>query len=241
MIGFLQINYRRKNVEKTRYTLFHKCIDQENIPLKLPLLQLNSNIIERENSLKFLGVIFDEHLTWKKHIQLIENKVVSVLYKASKLINSKCLQSIYFSFIHSYINYANIAWASTNKTNLKKLFGKQKQAARIIFNQDRFTHVRPLLKALNALNVYQINMLQVLLFVHKIKTNSSSRIFLHQFQTINHKYATWYSRNNFKEPKRETNYAKYCIHTRGPVIWNSFLNETKKNILSQHFFKRKIK
>ena len=78
------------NVEKTKYMLFHKCTDQENIPLKLPLLQLNSSIIERENSLKFLGVILDEHLTWKKHIQLIENKVsknVGVLYKASKLIN----------------------------------------------------------------------------------------------------------------------------------------------------------
>ena len=78
------------NVEKTKYMLFHKCTDQENIPLKLPLLQLNSNIIESENSLKFLGVIPDEHLTWKKNIQLIENKVsknVGVLYKASKLIN----------------------------------------------------------------------------------------------------------------------------------------------------------
>ena len=230
------------NVEKTKYMLFHKCTDQENIPLKLPLLQLNSNIIERKNSLKFLGVILDEHLTWKKHIQLIENKVsknVGVLYKISKLIKSKYLQSIYFSFIHSYINYANMALASTNKTNLKKLFGKQKQAACIILNQDRFTHARPLLKTLNALNVYQINLLQVLLFMHKIKTNSSPRMFLHQFQTINH--ATRYSRNNFKEPKREIYYAKYCIHARGPVIWNSFLNETEKNILSQHFFKRKIK
>ena len=55
-------------------------------------------------------------------------------------MNSKCLQSIYFSFVHSYINYANIAWASTNKTELKKLFRKQKQSARIMFNQDRFTH-----------------------------------------------------------------------------------------------------
>ena len=108
------------NVDKAKYMLFHKCINQENIPLKLPLLQLNSKIIERENSLKFLGVVLDEDLTWKKHIQLIENKVsknVGVLYKASKLINSKCLRSIYFSFIHSYINYANIVWASTNETN----------------------------------------------------------------------------------------------------------------------------
>ena len=56
-----------------------------------------------------------------------------------------------------------------------------------IFNQDRVTDARPLLKTLNALNIYQINMLQqrffivysavgLLLFMHKIKTNSSSRI-----------------------------------------------------------------
>ena len=85
----------------------------------MPPLQLNSNIIKRENS---LGTILDKHLTWKKHIQLIESKVSrnnGVLYKISKL-NSKCLRNIYFSFIHSYINYVNITWASTNKTKLKK-------------------------------------------------------------------------------------------------------------------------
>ena len=111
------------------------------------------------------------------------------------------------------------------KLNLKKIFGKQKQTTHIVFNQDRFTRACPLPKALN---VYQINFLQVLLFMHKIKINSSPRIFLHQFQTINHKYTTRYSRNNFKEPKRETYYAKYCIHARGQVIWNSFLKETEK-------------
>ena len=54
------------NVEKTKYTLFRKLTDQEKIPSKLPPLQLNGNIIERENYLKFLGVTLDEHLTWKK-------------------------------------------------------------------------------------------------------------------------------------------------------------------------------
>ena len=70
------------NVEKAKYTLFHKLTDQKNIPWKLPSLQLNGNIIERENSLTFLGVILNKHLTCKKHLQLIENKVsknVSVL------------------------------------------------------------------------------------------------------------------------------------------------------------------
>ena len=49
---------------------------------------MNSNITERENSLKFLVIILDEYLTWKKHIQVIKNKIsknVGALYKTSKL------------------------------------------------------------------------------------------------------------------------------------------------------------
>ena len=122
------------------------------------------------------------------------------------------------------------------KLNWKNNLGREKQTAQIIFNQDRLTHARPLLKALNAVNVYQINLLQVLLFMHKIKINSSPQIFLHQVATINHKYAAGYSRNSFKEPKRDTSYTKYCFHARGPVIWNSFLNETEKSTLNQDFF-----
>ena len=54
------------NVGKIKYLLFHKLADQENIPLKLPSLQLNGNIIERENCFKFLSVSLDERLTMKK-------------------------------------------------------------------------------------------------------------------------------------------------------------------------------
>ena len=68
------VNKLSLHVGKTKYMLFHKLTGKENIPLKLPSLQLNGNIIERENSLKFLDVILDEHITWKKHRQLIENK-----------------------------------------------------------------------------------------------------------------------------------------------------------------------
>ena len=67
--------------------LFHELIDQENILLKMPSLQMNGNIDEIENSLNFLDVILDELLIWKKYIQLIEKKVsknVGALYKTSK-------------------------------------------------------------------------------------------------------------------------------------------------------------
>ena len=79
--------------------------------------------------------MINEILTWKTHVELVENKIsksVGILFKASRSLNSKSLRSIYFALVHPYINYANIAWASTNKTFLNRILGKQKQVARIM-------------------------------------------------------------------------------------------------------------
>ena len=67
--------------------LFLKLTGQENIPLKLPSLQLNGNIIESENSLKFLGFITDEHLTWKKDIQITKIRSQKMLVFFIKQLN----------------------------------------------------------------------------------------------------------------------------------------------------------
>ena len=42
------------------------------------------------------------------------------------------VHDIFFIYIHWYINYGNIAWASTSQTELKKILTKQKHAVRII-------------------------------------------------------------------------------------------------------------
>ena len=104
------------NSSKTKYVFFHKPCKADYIPLKLPDLKINNSTIEREYDIKFLGVILDENLTWRKNIYIIENKIsknIGLLYKAKFLLSQKCLKSIYFSFVHSYINYANITWAGT--------------------------------------------------------------------------------------------------------------------------------
>ena len=40
-------------------------------------------------------------------------KNIGLLYRAKQLLNTSSLKSIYFSYIHTYLNYANIAWTST--------------------------------------------------------------------------------------------------------------------------------
>ena len=40
-----------------------------------PAIAFNNIKIKRENSVDFLGVIIDESVTWKNHIEVIENKI----------------------------------------------------------------------------------------------------------------------------------------------------------------------
>ena len=43
------------------------------------------------------------------------------------------LLSLHYAYIHTYIDYADLVWASRIRTNLKKIHSQQKHAIRIIF------------------------------------------------------------------------------------------------------------
>ena len=51
------------NVEKTKYSFFHKSSKKDYIPLRLPKLIINNYEIQREESITLLGVFLDQHLT----------------------------------------------------------------------------------------------------------------------------------------------------------------------------------
>ena len=50
-----------------------------------------------------------------------------LLYRAKPYLDETSLKTIYFSYIHSNLDYANISWASACITKLKPLLYKQKQ------------------------------------------------------------------------------------------------------------------
>ena len=80
------------------------------------------------------------------------------------------------------MNYGNIGWGSTNKTNLKKINSLQKHATRIIHCKDRFAHARELFEESKILNVFRHNILNNLVAMHKIKSQTASKIFQNKFR-----------------------------------------------------------
>ena len=121
-------------LKKTKYTLFHKKFVRDNICLKLPHLKIANNSIERTTSIKFSGVMIDENIAWEDYIHTIEKKLAKnlwLLYQANHILDNESLRTIYFSYMHSYLIYANISWSSTYFTKLKTLQYQQKNVARI--------------------------------------------------------------------------------------------------------------
>ena len=106
------------NAEKTKLTLFHKVRRRDSIPLVIPTLKINNTLIKRVDRIKFLRLLFDENLAWKNHKNLIENKIsksLGILHRAKFFLSQNSRKNVYFSFIHSYINYGSIAWGNQIK------------------------------------------------------------------------------------------------------------------------------
>ena len=62
----------------------NKLIKKDGIPILISKLKIYDYEIKQLESLTFLGVLLDKHLTWKPHIKYIENEIgknIGLLYK----------------------------------------------------------------------------------------------------------------------------------------------------------------
>ena len=59
-------------------------------------------------STKFLGIIVDDQLKWKQHIDYIKNKIsksIGIIYKARNYVNTHTLRNLYYTFVYPYLIY----------------------------------------------------------------------------------------------------------------------------------------
>ena len=92
------------NLRKTHYIVFSRCMnDYSNYSISH-----YGHIINRKDSLKFLGVIIDQSLSWLDRINHLVSKLsydIALLNTASKLFPKLALLSLYYAFFHSHLIY----------------------------------------------------------------------------------------------------------------------------------------
>ena len=217
------------------------------MPTKFPELFIDGITLQRETITKFLGVVIDENVTWKAHINTISTKIsksIGILYRARLIIPRKQLNQLYFSFVYSYLNYANIAWGSTQKTKLSTLYCQQKHAISLLSFKDQFTHSIPLFKEIGALNIYEINVFSILCLIFKCKNKACPKAFENLFSLKpKNKYQlkrNWVLLKHFRKSK----FSQVCINYRGPHLWNTIVlrqNTDLEQSITLKLFKERLK
>ena len=109
-------------------------------------VSLNSTTLERVQFSKFPGVLIDECLTWKQHINCVSKTIsrnTGVMNKLKYFIQGRILHALYCTLITPYLNYGILIRGSTCKSYLDKLIKLQKWAIRTMTNSHFRSHYLP--------------------------------------------------------------------------------------------------
>ena len=238
MSQWLLANRLSANVIKTEGMIFSR----KNLYYPLPPLLLYGNPLPFCHSFKFLGVIVDSKLTWKDHVQSIQNKLSSasgILFSIRNKITRSLSRMIYFSIAYPYMIYCNIIWGSCYNRLLIKLFNTQKKLVRLIMKRGRMFHSEPLFEKLNLLNLYDILKMSSLVYIYKTLNH-----LIHSPINFNFRNVQQYNlRNNnvqLEIPYVRYRHSQLFIHVRGPSLWND-IPESIRSSRTLPTFKRNLK
>lgn len=150
--NWLVINKLSLNLLKTTFMIF----SHSHLPSNLSI-SVRGHQLGRVHVVKFLGVLIDDKLTFKFHIDSIASrlsKCIGVLYRLSRYVPPSSLVLLYFSLFHSNLTYGVTSWGGSAATNLIRLTSLQNRAVNLLpvvnHNSNYFTY-----RILNVVDLYK--------------------------------------------------------------------------------------
>jgi hypothetical protein len=202
-----------------------------------------------EKCFKLLGILLDEHLSFKYHIDMLCSKLSKSLYclnRVKNFIDQESLKKLYYSMIHSNIAYGINVYGCANTTTLEKLRKKQKQAIRTICNANYRAHTAPLFREQKILPLDQLITYSNIKFMHSFVHKKLPLSFNYTWQTNEERNPVRVLRNinDLYIPAHRVEFVKRLPLFSFPAKWNNapgdksnprtpvYMNEVKNYLLS---------
>ena len=216
------------NFKKSNFMVFRPRQRRQTLDLSL---QIDNNNIDCVKETVFLGVILDEHLSWKLHILSVSRKISkSIIYKSSFCLPKTSLHCLYYSLVYPYLLYCVSVWGSTYQSNLRRVFNLQKKIIRIISKVSLDSHTDALFKEHGILKFFDINFYQIGKFMYLFKKGLLPNYFCNMF-TFASQLHSHYTRNcnHYYIPPCRTNIRNFSIRFQGPKFFNSLSPEIQNS------------
>ncbi len=143
-------------------------------------IQLGSSITTSSASVRNLGVIFDDQLTFKKHITKTARSCRFALHNIRKIrpfLTEHATQILVQALVISRLDYCNALLAGLPSNTIKPLQRIQNAAARLVFNEPKRAHVTPLFVSLHWLPVAACIQFKTLMRAYRTTTGSAPSYF----------------------------------------------------------------
>ena len=126
-------NFMKVNPEKFQMMLMKPSLCRTELPTSL---EINSVPIERQSSVKLLGIVIDENLRFDKQVSNMcgrASKQLKVIFRFKSLFKETEKKIIFSTFIMSNFNYCPIVWHFCGATQMRKMEKIQERALRFVF------------------------------------------------------------------------------------------------------------
>ena len=247
---WFNINKLTLHLGKTNYTVFHckrdhnKCCPDH--------FYVNQTKICRASSVKYLGVLIDEDLSWKDHIQDLTNKLVkytSIFFHIREKIPPAVALQMYYGLVYSRLSYGIEIYGMAKSSTISPLQVMQNRLLKILTFKHRRFPTNSLYQELEILKVSDIHNLRLYVMIYKYVTGKLPEIFNNIFQDSESQPGTINTRNNslFNVTRQNNIYGKLMLNNYGFNLWqripisikqsttlSSFKSAVKKYLMEQY-------
>ncbi len=242
--NWFKANKLSVNASKTNYMILGT---PHMTSVKQTDIVLDNTTLDRVQCTKFLGVLIDESLTWKNHIDCVSKTIsrnIGIMNKLKHYVPDHILHTLYCTLVLPYLNYGILVWGNTCKTYLNKLVKLQKWAIRTVSNSHYRSHTGPIFSKYKILKVNDMYNLELGAFMFKYSTNGLPNVFNNYFvkRSDIHNYPTRRA-NDLNLTKNKKCFSDNAVRTSGPILWNSINKSLKMANSLKHFremYKREL-
>ncbi len=174
--AWMKEHHLQLNLAKTELLVFHA-----TPTLQYDFtIQLGSSTITPSASVRNLGVIFDDQLTFKEHIAKTARSCSFALHNIRKIrpfLTEHAAQLLVQALVISRLDSCNALLAGLPSNTIKPLQMIQNAAARLVFNEPKRAHVTPLFVSLHWLPVAACIQFKTLMLAYRTTTGSAPTYF----------------------------------------------------------------
>ena len=218
-------NRLKINPTKTEMIILKSRRQNSNSDLSI---HFGNDEISPKQSVKVLGVVIDEHLSWNYHISLVVQRCYCVLVSLARITHKlpKCVrQMLIESLVFPHIRYCITVWGNCTATQKQRVQKAINFGVRIVTGLGRREHVTPSLRELDWPSVDDVIAERYIAIIHHLITVPDApellRRRLVRRSDVSSRRTRATESGQLELPRPRTEFARRSFFYRAASAWNA--------------------